>query len=288
MNSMPTEMPIAENAITKQNGKSSTLTRRGSSAIHQTLDLFFPTTCQACGTNTAELGASQRGFCPDCECDLLANDTPSCLGCAAPLPLLEVEDPTNLLNNETIKLPVDCPVCREEKWKFAETIALGPYRDLLRHLVLKSKQRTGLSTARSLGILLANHRRNRFAEWLSPEETVLVPIPSHWTRRIMRGGNSPDSVAEGLATTLGLRTRHHLKRTRRTAKQTELAPTRRTANVRSAFQAQYRKQLQGKRILLVDDIFTTGATLSEATKELLRAGAGQVIVVVLAKRTERL
>ncbi len=277
---MPEQEPVIDDPIDNAQGKRSLLGICLMQGTRQALDLFFPNACQACGAATAEREASHQGFCLACERDLLANELPACQRCAAPLPSFD--------GSHRRPLPKDCPVCREQKWKFEETIALGPYRDLLRHLVLKSKQRAGLSTARALGALTARHHHDRFAVWLQKDKTVVVPIPSHWTRRLLRGGNSPDAIAEGLAETLGLRTSQLLKRVRRTTKQTELAPTRRAANVRSAFKAQHENQIRGKRILLVDDVFTTGATLCEATRILLHAGAGQVIVVVPAKRVERL
>lgn len=184
--------------------------------------------------------------------------------------------------------PRDCPSCREQKWPFTETLALGPYRDLLRHLVLKSKHRHGAATARALGQLLATHHANRFAHLLENREAEVVPIPAHWTRRLSRGTNGPDAVAAGLAQALGLTCRSRLTRIRRTAKQVELAPSRRAENVRGAFQAKLPENASSKLILLVDDVFTTGATLSAAAKELVREGAEQVIVVVPAKRIDRL
>jgi predicted amidophosphoribosyltransferase len=99
-----------------------------------------------------------------------------------------------------------------------------------------------------------------------------------------RGGNSPDVVAQRLAAELGVPTRPTLlARRRRTAPQASLPPSRRKGNVRGAFRAARHADLPGARLLLVDDIMTTGATVNEAAKTLSKAGAAAVAVAVLAR-----
>ena len=237
------------------------------------LDLLFPPSCLACH---ASLSANEKAvsLCDGCYADLNLSDDPVCMRCAEPVP--------TCTSPNFQGWPTDCACCREEKWHFDETISLGPYQGLLRYLVLQSKKQTGTLVARLLGQLLASKRMDRFQDL--KEDTFVVPIPSHWTRRVFRGGNGPDRVAQGLASTRDLPTGDFLRRTVRTAKQTELPPHRRKANVRSAFQAKLPDKATGKTILLVDDVLTTGSTASEAARALKRAGAGRVVLVVAAKR----
>ena len=109
-------------------------------------------------------------------------------------------------------------------------------------------------------------------------------MPMHWTRRLQRGINSPEILAGCLARHLGIPLRRRLLvRCRRTFLQTEMSPPQRFRNVRAAFRVHKSPCLQGARVLLVDDILTTGATCSEAAKTLKKAGAAAVVVAVLAR-----
>lgn len=237
------------------------------------VDLLFPPCCLACQCSLS-LSEKAVSLCDGCYADLNLRDEPVCLRCAEPVP--------TCISPNFQEWPTDCACCREERWHFDETISLGPYQGLLRYLVLQSKKQTGTQIAKLLGQLLASKRMDRFQD--SGEDAFAVPIPSHWTRRVVRGGNGPNQLAQGLASTRDLPTRNFLRRVVRTAKQTELPPHRRKANVRSAFQAKLPDKAAGRTIFIVDDVLTTGSTASEAARALKRAGAGRVVLVVAAKR----
>lgn len=106
----------------------------------------------------------------------------------------------------------------------------------------------------------------------------------HWTRRVVRGTNSPEilaaCVAKGLNLPLAMGV---LRRRRNTELQPHLRPAERFANVRGAFEIGSEYDMAQARVLLVDDVLTTGATSSEAAKVLKRAGAAMVAVAVLAR-----
>jgi ComF family protein len=111
-----------------------------------------------------------------------------------------------------------------------------------------------------------------------------VPVPLHWTRRLFRGANSPETVAEVLAAKLRAAFEPELVRCRRrTRPQRTLSRADRSANVRGAFTVASDIRLDGARVLLVDDILTTGATCNEIGRALRRAGAASVSVAVLAR-----
>ncbi len=111
-----------------------------------------------------------------------------------------------------------------------------------------------------------------------------MPVPLHWSRRLARRTSSPEILAKCLATALqipvcgGL-----LVQRRKTPPQVGLTAGRRFRNVRGAFRATVGYDLGAARVLLVDDVLTTGATCSEAAKVLLAAGASSVDVVVAAR-----
>jgi ComF family protein len=111
-----------------------------------------------------------------------------------------------------------------------------------------------------------------------------VPIPMHWTRRIGRGINNPDVLAQCLAKSLGIPLRRDiLVRRVNTTPQAALPPSKRFENLHGAFRVRRPQAADGARVLLVDDVLTTGATCSEAAKMLKRAGAAAVFVAVVAR-----
>ncbi len=114
--------------------------------------------------------------------------------------------------------------------------------------------------------------------------TVVAPIPLHWTRRLWRGTNCPETIAEHLAEGLNVPFAPDLLvRTRKTKRQAFLPPGQRLENVRGAFRPRKGYDLTDLRVLLVDDVLTTGATCNEAARVLLAARAQAVAVAVIAR-----
>lgn len=112
---------------------------------------------------------------------------------------------------------------------------------------------------------------------------VMVPVPMHWWKRLRRGFNQSERIARVLArrAKLPLKT-DILRRVRGTRVQAGLTHTERQANIAGAFRIRSKQPLQGKRVLLVDDVFTTGATASACAKALKKAGASSVVLLTLA------
>jgi ComF family protein len=164
---------------------------------------------------------------------------------------------------------------------FSAAVRLGSYDDALRLAVVRMKDRRDRALALALGDLLWERCRDQFVDW---KIDAVVPVPMHWTRRVWRGVNSPTTIAQRIATHLHVPMAEHLLvRRRRTVPQAPLSPRRRRANVRGAFRASDHRDLRGARLLVVDDIMTTGATLDEVAKALARAGAEYVAVAVIAR-----
>jgi predicted amidophosphoribosyltransferase len=232
------------------------------------LDVAFPPTCVACGRGASSGLRDAEGFCPDCETDLGAFDEPFCGRCAAPLlgPAASV---------------IDCPACREERWAFDAAVALGPYDGLLLRLVLDGKRRAGGAAVAALGRVLAHRRGEQLRGYPS---VVVVPAPQHWRRRLVRRADGVATLARALADEAALPFQNALRRTRPTRRQTEVTPSERRANVRGAFAAKRSARLEGRTVLLVDDVLTTGSTCHAASQALKRAGAVRVVAVVAAKR----
>ena len=112
----------------------------------------------------------------------------------------------------------------------------------------------------------------------------MLPVPMHWMRRVVRRTNSAELIAAAVAQGLDVPLAHRaLGRVRWTRKQGPMLRTQRMQNVRRAFRLSERVPVRGRRLILVDDIMTTGATCDEVAKILKRAGAAAVTVAVLAR-----
>ena len=121
------------------------------------------------------------------------------------------------------------------------------------------------------------------ADWTGEAFDVVLPVPMHWRRRLQRGFAHARALAARVAIELHVPLGSDLSRTRNTPPQTHLPRSRRIENVRGAFAVRSPATVRGASILLVDDVTTTGATVDEATRALLAAGAHHVAVAVLAK-----
>jgi len=111
---------------------------------------------------------------------------------------------------------------------------------------------------------------------------LLVPVPVHHTRKRERGYNQAEVIAQALATRSGIALHARaLKRLRKTGTQTKLGKAQRGKNIFGAFMAV--EDLSGKKVLLVDDVFTTGATVNACAQALKAAGAAEVRVLTAAR-----
>jgi ComF family protein len=113
---------------------------------------------------------------------------------------------------------------------------------------------------------------------------LVAPVPLHWRRRAWRGFNQATALAQEAVRAMGRPlTARGLLRVRPTPHQTRLPPARRVENVRGAFAVRGRASaVKGKRVLLVDDVLTSGATIGECARVLRRAGAAAVYAAVVA------
>lgn len=229
-------------------------------------DLIFPPRCAFC---SEDLASAHNGLflCEGCQQTLAIEGRSFCPRCGA-----------------TVAEGSECRQCRTARLQFEFVVPLGSYVGELRDAVLRMKRPTGEMLAANIGRLFCLHCGGLLRE---RRPDVVVPVPMHWTRRLARGANSPDIVAEMIGDCVGVPVLSRgLVRTRATLPQKDLPPKSRVANVRGAFRACQRERLKGASVLLVDDIVTTGATCNEAARILRAAGASRVGVAVIA-RAER-
>jgi ComF family protein len=229
------------------------------------LDLLYPAVCSGCGSEL--IAYHELPFCPKCIGQLSFQNTLTCLRCGAAISGVVARD--------------ECRNCRGSKWWFDECVVLGEYDGLLRDWLLWMKDSRGESLALALADLI--WQRNS-ARLVSMRPDIIVPVPMHWRRRLVRGTNSPALLAERLAQRLRVRTAAKLlRRTRNTPPQFSLPPSERSVNVRNAFAVRQGHHLKNARVLVVDDILTTGSTASAVAKALKKAGAAYVGVAVAAR-----
>jgi ComF family protein len=214
------------------------------------LDVLIPPRCVSCGGGEALL-------CPACAGSLRILSPPLCGRCGAPT-AWQVER---------------CTECSGRRLAFRSARAAVAYDGVARPLVRAWKER-GL---RRLGPILAGLVA---AEVARPEADVLVFVPGDRDRTCWRGLNAAEALARGLARAWELPAEPLLRRTRRDRRQRRLSRDGRRANVRGLFAA---AGAVPRRVVLVDDVYTTGATASAAASALRRAGARSVDVVTLAR-----
>jgi len=229
-------------------------------------DLLFPPRCVYCGEDLPDPRQDWH-LCAGCLAKFLPATWHGCNRCGG-----EVPDGRPASDG--------CESCRHTPLRFDSVIPLGGYHSGLRDAVLRMKRPSHDALSVAMGRLLVERQQERLA---GVRADVIVPIPMFWGRRLGRGKNSPELLASCLAKSLEVPMRTILVRRRNTLPQASLAPSRRFENVRGAFQVRRPDAVKDARVLLVDDVLTTGATCSEAANMLKRAGAAMVAVAVVAR-----
>jgi ComF family protein len=226
-------------------------------------NFVYPPFCVCCREIKEE---SDAAFCANCEAELSAlADTAACRWCASPIPAGSA-----------------CPFCRGAGIPpFARIAAFAPFREPLRKMVHEVKFHHRWPLAETLAKRMLDQDRVRE---LLDEADVLVPVPLHWSRQISRGYNQADSLARGLVRhRRELVVAHPIVRLKNTSAQTMVRSVAdRADNLRFAFGLVDPAPIKGKRIALVDDVMTTGATLKAAAHALAAASPAGVNAIVLA------
>lgn len=157
---------------------------------------------------------------------------------------------------------------------------LGVYENALARAIKNFKYHHSITVGNVLGDMLAEVLTEQ--KWFDQIE-ALCPVPIHWTRRIDRGFNQSQLLAERISVSTRLPVIKLLKRTKPTLRQVGLSPSARKENLKDAFILRPLWPVTGTKICLVDDIMTTGSTLFEAARTLLDDKADEVFATVLAK-----
>ena len=229
------------------------------------IDLIFPPQCAFCGTPLAE--DDTAGICPGCLRNIRFISPPICPTCGLPFPMEMGEDHL-------------CGQCLGRQWHFGSARALGLYEGAIREAIHDLKYRGKSFLAKPLVGLL--DRGYPFIDYGSYD--LLVPVPLHPKRLRERGFNQALILGKAIGRREGFPCRGFLlKKTRLSPPQINLSPQERGKNVKGSFAVADPGGVRGKRVLLIDDVMTTGSTVNECAGELLKAGAGEVDVFTLAR-----
>jgi ComF family protein len=175
-----------------------------------------------------------------------------------------------------------CPLCRLGLRGFDAAYSFGAYDGVLRELIHLFKYGRIRTLAKPLGnhLALAIPREQRF--------DLIVPMPLHWRRRWQRGFNQAELLAREIARRCSLPVVSSVRRVRATPAQAGLSNSERRRNVSKAFAVRRKRLVEGRRVLLIDDVMTTGATASACARVLRDAGAKYVALLTLARVDRRL
>ena len=237
------------------------------SFLRKFLHVIFPATCTSC---EMRLWDDPVPFvCQTCWGTLVPIAGPCCPHCG-----VHYASPVALQQSPTH----ECGACRTKPPAFTQTWSLFPYQSPLREAIVLFKYRGKRS--------LTKHFIQAMIPALPtlPTIDILMPVPLHPQRLREREYNQSLLLAHGLSQHLQIPLLLScLLRVRPTAPQTSLSKKERLTNLRRAFAIDNVSRIKGQRILLIDDVFTTGTTLHECAKALRKAGSGPVYGLTLAR-----
>ena len=222
------------------------------------LDFALPARCAGCGMITD----LPHQFCATCWQQVEWLGQGGCEQCGLPLEATDIDS---------------CARCLAKPPIIARSRAAIAYGDIARSLALRLKYSRKVALASTM------------ARYMRPlinalPDTILVPVPLHWTRLWWRGFNQSGLLAANLARLCGMEHRPALlRRVRRTKALKNMSPRQRSLEVRSAFAIDDTAGVKGRSFLLVDDVLTTGSTSDACARTLLRAGAERVELICFAR-----
>lgn len=252
------------------------------------LQLVFPPVCCHCCCEMESGWSDVEGdqfpcvhlwLCPACQTELAPSYRRKCSRCGAGFQRIS-RKPFVSRGVSEVNLP-GCFNCHRQVFNFQRCFSLGNYELGVRDAILRIKSGHFDSLVVELAKLLAKKTVNQ-------DFDVVVPIPIHWRRRLGRKTVVSGILAEQLARIRQEKfVSNALRCTRLTKKQGTLPIRQRMKNVRNSISVVKPRKISGKKLLIVDDVMTSGATLTEATASCLKAGAQSVSVAVVARGVGR-
>ena len=235
--------------------------------LRRLLDFVLPSTCAYCSSPIDD--SSVPFFCPTCWSDFYVLSGPICPSCGRPFESSEAlsHSPSH-----------ECHVCRRQPPRFDQALSVGHFEGSLREAIHQFKYRPCRALGKPLGAWMCGNLR------VLTSIDSIMPVPLHRSRLRQRGFNQALLLADPLSRAIDISLSYdNLWRVRPTRPQVELSGEDRIKNVAGAFALRRPFEVSGLSILLVDDVFTTGATLNECANVLKNAGASSVTALTLAR-----
>ena len=238
--------------------------------------VLAPASCRLC--DKPLLNASRIPICPECLASFVPIGEPMCQCCGRPFPAIVAEHAA-----ASVLL---CRLCRENTFAFERARSFGVYDTALHNAILLLKY----EEVTRLGHWFAE----RLAEVAAREPElfqadVVVPVPLHPARQRERGYNQAELIARPLAKRLGIKQGSYLlMRTKPRPARLVLSRKEHWESVRGAYATRNRVRVDKLRVLLIDDVMTTGATLDACSRALKSAGAASVVGLTVARVTSGL
>lgn len=253
------------------------------SPIENLASILFPACCCLCDTPLSRL--TRAPVCDLCWNKLRAQTGTSCLRCSEDLGV------ATFISDIATNRPSDqlCQPCRLAPPPFERAVAYGGYDGTLRDLIHRLKYDGIFAIADRLGERLAEAIAT--LQPVASSHLMVIPVPLHAAKRRLRGFNHAELLARAAMRALRSRradwelqlARGVLARKRATQSQAGLSPRQRRDNLRGAFFVPSPGWIEGRHVLLIDDIYTTGATARACSQTLKRAGAASVWVATVAR-----
>jgi ComF family protein len=244
------------------------------------LTVAYPQVCRVCGGSVEErrLGVACRACWEKTR--VFTGAETICWKCGAPSPAVDLPAKLTRVPADVSRVPAAEIRCRRcDSQSFTAARAVGVYEHALRQSVLSLKRQPHVAPY-LISLLLDVARREPLNK-----ATRIMPVPLHQTRQRERGFNQASIIADALAKALRLPldeatlSRPHASEKYRAG----LDPQGRRDTVTGVFEVRHPKLVEGERILLIDDVFTTGATVNACADALLASGAGNVLVLTIAR-----
>jgi len=230
------------------------------------IDFIFPPTCAICGKCFS--AEKEVVICPNCISQIKYIESPQCSQCGKPF-------------YSEVAADHHCGECLTTRRYFNRARAMGCYDGTLRKAIHLFKYKLKNNLAFSLASLMADRMQSFF---VGVAYHLIIPVPLHPGRLRERGFNQSLSLARLLSTHYEIPlNRYSLTRGKITKPQVGLSERNRKDNMRGAFLLSERSKVVDKNILLVDDVYTSGNTVDECSKVLIKAGARKVDVLTLAR-----
>lgn len=227
--------------------------------LERILELIYPNKCIYCN-ELIPIGGDSL-VCEECSNNIKVADKPRCIMCDRP-----------------IKITAVCHICKDMNIYFDKGFAVYNYEGKVKNAILNFKYNNKKRNCKPFSDIMLKY----FLENSDTMPDIIVPVPLYKKRYRKRGFNQSELLAIEISKGLGIETLNVLDRIKETKPQSGLKMAQRIKNLKGAFALNEKYEVKDKNILIIDDIFTTGATCNECAKVLRKNGAQTIMFLTIA------